>query len=101
MELQEPTDAQLKAEAVRLLCFMIVCARGLLDEPKLGGPRRVLDATERLLDFLEGADIYDPSWGELADRVSTGKAFMQRDEDYSREFLDSLVDIATQLLLET
>ncbi len=101
MELKESNSAQLKAQAVKLLCFMISSARGLLDEPKLYGPRRLVDAAEKLLELLEEADIYDPSWREMANHIHSGKALMHRDEDYSKEFLDSLMDIATQLLLKT
>ena len=101
MELRDSPDDQLRADAFKLVCFMISSARGLLDEPKLYGPRRLVDATDMLLELLEGADTYDPSWRELANRLRSGKDPMQRDEDYSREFLDSLMDIVTQLLLET
>lgn len=101
MDLKESTNAQLKAQAIKLLCFMISSAHGLLDEPKLYGPRRLVDAAEKLLELLEGTDIYDPSWRELANHIRSGKNHMQRDEDYSREFLDSVMDIATQLLLKT
>jgi hypothetical protein len=100
MEPSDPTSPQPKAQAIMLLCFMITSARGLLDEPKLGGPRRLLDSAERLLDFLEQVDIYDSSWHELGAHIRSGKAVMQRDEDYSREYLDSLVEMATELLLE-
>jgi hypothetical protein len=101
MEPSDPTSPRAKAQAIMLLCFMITSARGLLDEPKLGGPRRLLDASERLLEFLEQVGIYDASWDELATSVRTGKSIMQRDEDYSRRYLDSLVEMATQLLLES
>ena len=102
MEPKNMTDSPNPQEqAVRLLCFMVSSARGLLDEPKLYGPRRLVDATEQLLSLLEQAGIYDRSWDELKEFIHSNRGHMQRDAEHAREFLDSLMELAVELLLET
>lgn len=39
-------------EAFELLAFLVTSARGLLDEPRAYGPRRLLRATQKLAGFL-------------------------------------------------
>jgi len=37
----------------QLLAFLITSARGCIDEPKLYGPLRLLDAASRLIEIME------------------------------------------------
>jgi len=86
--------------AIRLLCFMISSARGLIDEPKLYGPRRLVDGAEMLLELLEALGMQESSLSDLKERIHDGKQLMQRDEAYSRSFLDELMLLATELLMQ-
>ena len=47
------TDGLLSDKHFQLLAFLITSARGCIDEPKLYGPLRLLDAASRLIEIME------------------------------------------------
>jgi len=47
------TDGLLSDKHFQLLAFLITSARGCVDEPKLYGPLRLLDAASRLIEIME------------------------------------------------
>ncbi|NJE60701.1 DUF6092 family protein [Thermococcus sp. 21S7] len=46
------TDGLLSDRHFQLLAFLITSARGCVDEPKLYGPLRLLDAASRLIEIM-------------------------------------------------
>ncbi|NJD98493.1 hypothetical protein E3E26_01585 [Thermococcus sp. LS1] len=47
------TEGLLSDRHFQLLAFLITSARGCIDEPKLYGPLRLLDAASRLIEIME------------------------------------------------
>lgn len=62
-------SAQLESGVISLLCHMIVSARGLVGEPKIYGPLRLMEATQHLIDLAEGWGIRHELLMEVAKRI--------------------------------
>jgi hypothetical protein len=72
-----------------LVGFLLTSAHGLYDEPAGYGPRRLLDATRRLLAALEAGGMSDPFLTELRQAMDAKRAGGIEDEAL-RAFLDQL-----------
>lgn len=71
--------------------FMVVSARGLLDEPAHYGPFRLVDATSRLVTALERNGMATGELTALRDRIEAGKQTGMGSTEEFRAFLDELV----------
>jgi len=54
---------------IKLVCFMAVSARGLMDEPQIYGPMRLMEATQRLIALAEDCGIHHELLTEVAKRI--------------------------------
>ena len=75
-----------------LLAFLITSARLCVDEPKLYGTFRLVDAASRLLGFaLESDQLEDKqSLQQLKDEIDEKKFLMTTDQEGYVQFLDDL-----------
>lgn len=81
-----------------LLCFMVVSARGLVDEPGIYGPFRLIDGASRLIGALAASGYSDEFVALMRERIDTGKLTIQTDMDAFVDFLDSTaVGLAKEL----
>lgn len=60
---------QLESGVIRLLCFLAVSARELVDEPKIYGPMRLVEAAQRLVELAEDSGIRHDLLTEVAQRI--------------------------------
>ena len=70
--------------------FMVVSARGLMDEPASYGPFRLIDAASRLIAFLEQQDLSTEALTRLRDAIEEGKTSCMATPEEFRDFLDTL-----------
>lgn len=63
--------APIESGMIDLLCFMAVSARGLLDEPKIYGPMRLMEASQHLTELAEASGIHNELLAEAAQRIET------------------------------
>jgi len=75
-----------------LLCYMATSARGCVDEPKLYGPFRLVDAIERIINIIEEKEEGYEFYPELKKKIQNNKYKMMQDEDEFIEFLDDIVE---------
>jgi hypothetical protein len=72
--------------------FMITSARGLLDEPELYGPLRLIDGTSRLCGILEKEVETDREFlTRLREKIDQGKFSVMTDVDTFTNMLDEVV----------
>lgn len=76
-----------------LFCYMSSSARGLVDEPKLYGPLRLLETMERIIDVMEANDMSDEFYRELKKKIKENKYTVMHDEERFIEFLDEIVSM--------
>lgn len=85
-------EDQLEVEVVNLICFLIVSARGLMDEPRIYGPMRLMEATQRLIKLAEHCGIRSELVTGVEERI---KAFpldsLPEGKEKFVEFMDDLV----------
>ncbi|MDI6894713.1 MAG: DUF6092 family protein [Bacillota bacterium] len=82
----------------RYLCYLASSAAGLVDEPRLYGPFRLVDAAERLIDIMSELGWSDPFLNELHDFIAREKDGVMTDEEGFVAFLNQVVDrLATEL----
>lgn len=81
----------------RLLAYIISSSIGCLKEPKIYGPLRLIDTTEKLIKlFIEQGYIKGEKYIELADIINEGKYSCMDDE---LEF-EQMLNKASKKLLE-
>lgn len=79
--------------------YMLTSARGLIDEPRLYGPFRLIDGVSRLCGILEEEESsYRDFFRALKARVDKGKYAVMSDEESFVKLLDDLVLDFTQRL---
>lgn len=77
-----------------ILCFLIISARGCLDEPQIYGPLRLLDAYCRIVETMASNNLNE-FWKELKDKVESFKYLAMADEDGFKAHLDqAIVEVA-------
>lgn len=85
-----------KEEMFELLVYMITSASGLKGEPKIYGPLRLIEASQRLAELMLGEDEGDADLKELIRIIENGKRKSSTDEDGFYEMLD----VATEKLVD-
>lgn len=75
----------------RHLCYLASGAAGLVAEPHLYGPFRLVDAAERLIGIMRELDMSDPFLDDVAAFIAAEKESVMTDETRFVAFLDELV----------
>ena len=95
------TDKEIYRELMDLMGFMITSARGLLDEPPLYGPFRLIDGASRICSILEGKVESDSDFlMRLRSKIDEGKFSVMTDVDTFKLMLDEIVIDFTKKLKE-
>jgi hypothetical protein len=84
-------DRALNDEALELVAYMVSSARGLVDENRMYGPLRLLDAAGRLIAFVDGKDITDGFLLRTRALIDSRKHEAATDPEAFVGFLDELV----------
>lgn len=81
-----------------LLCFMAASAEGCVDEPKLYGPLRLVEAMERLIKIMEEEDAAGTFLLDEKKKIEENKKLTTSGEEEFVNFLEELVsDFAEKL----
>lgn len=83
---------QMESGVISLLCFLAVSARGLVDEPRMYGPMRLMQVAERLINLAEDCGIRHELLAEVAGRIEE-----QGIEDLREEFIGFMDDLIALL----
>ena len=82
---------ELEQEFFELVCYMVTSARNLIQENKLYGPLRLVDAVSRLVDVLEKLDLKSSRLEVIQGRIKDGEDTVMESEEKSTAFLENLV----------
>ncbi len=74
----------------KVLSFLITSARGCVDEPKLYGPLRLIDAAARLIDVMEAEGKVNDDLRRLRDLIREKMYLVMYDEEGFIKFLDEV-----------
>ena len=74
-----------------LLGYMLTSARGLIDEPPLYGPFRLLDGASRLCGFLDDVAGYGDFYSSLKEKIDERKFLVMTDTEEFVKLLDEAV----------
>lgn len=74
-----------------LLCYVLTSARGLIDEPKIYGPFRLIETASRLILILEKHDMADEFLKKERKKIDEEKHSVMKSEEKFRGFLDKLI----------
>ena len=89
MDTQEKNEFE--QEFFELVCFMVTSARNLIQENRLYGPLRLVDAASRLVDILEKLDLKSPRLEAIQERIEEGEDTVMESEKKFTAFLENLV----------
>ncbi len=84
------TGSILRDKHFQLLAFLITSARGCVDEPKLYGPLRLLDAASRLIDIMEDEGRSSEEISRLKELIDENIDVLMYDEEEFIRLLDEL-----------
>jgi len=82
---------EFEQEFFELICFMVTSARNLIQENRLYGPLRLVDAVSRLVDILEKLDLKSPRLEAIRERIEKGEDTVMESEEKFTAFLENLV----------
>jgi len=82
---------ELEQEFFELICYMVTSARNLIQENKLYGPLRLVDAVSRLVDVLEKLDLKSPRLEVIQGQIKDGEDTVMESEEKFTAFLENLV----------
>ena len=92
------SDEEFKYEIVKLVTYMIVSAKGLVIEPKLYGPLRLIDSVSRLVDILNRKGLATKELLELKKKIDERKMVLMSSNEEFIKLLNELVIDATKIL---
>jgi len=78
-----------------VICYTIISARGLVEEPKLYGPLRMIDISGRLLDILSCKDMEFPLLPVFKKKIENTKNSLIEGE---ASFVSNLDSLATNVI---
>jgi len=84
-------SSSIENKAFELICYMITSACNLLNENRLYGPFRLLDAANRLITVLEEEGVKSKRLKEIQERIVAGQNSVMEDEKIFADFLQDLV----------
>lgn len=92
-------DRELYRGLFELTGYMLTSARGLIEEPQLYGPFRLLDGVSRLCGILENKEIgYGDFFSELKEKIDEKKYTVISDEDaFIRMMDDAVLDFTRKM----
>ena len=82
---------EFEQEFFELVCFMVTSARNLIQENRLYGPLRLVDAVSRLVSILEKLDLKSPRLAEIQEQIEEGEDTVMESEEKFTVFLENLV----------
>jgi hypothetical protein len=82
---------RLYRDLFELIGYMLTSARGLIDEPQLYGPFRLLDGVSRLCASLDEDAGYDDFFSRLKQKIDERKFLVMTDIDGFVKLLDEAV----------
>jgi hypothetical protein len=82
---------EFEQEFFELICFMVTSARNLIQENRLYGPLRLVDAVSRLVDILEKLNLKSPRLKAIQERIEEGENTVMESEEKFTAFLENLV----------
>ena len=86
------SDIDIYRGLFELTGYMLTSARGLIEEPQLYGPFRLLDGVTRLCGILEKEDSgYGDFFSELKAKIDEKKFTVMTDEDAFIGMMDDVV----------
>jgi hypothetical protein len=85
-------DKELYRELMELMGFMITSARGLLDEPQMYGPFRLIDGASKLCAIMENrVEVDNELLARIKDKIDEGKFNVMTDLNSFTSMLDEVV----------
>jgi hypothetical protein len=82
---------EFEQEFFELVCFMVTSARNLIQENRLYGPLRLVDAVSRLVSILEKLDLKSPRLAAIQEQIEEGEDTVMESEEKFTVFLENLV----------
>ena len=83
---------KLESEAISLACFLAASAKELFNDPKFYGPMRLIEATQRLAETVEGSGVRSELLSEVSQRIEAFplESLPEGEEEFV-SFIDELV----------
>lgn len=94
--------SRLVKELFELIGYFLTSARGLIDEPRMYGPFRLIEGVSRICNFLEEEESpYQAFCTRLREKIDMEKFSVMNNEEAFIKLLDEVVlDYARQLKKE-
>lgn len=101
MAYPDMNTAELQAGILELLCYLLTSARGVIYEPRLYAPYRLVEGARRLILLMDEAGTARPEWRSVADEIERSVMRAITDEEACKRILDDLVLRLTAQLKES
>lgn len=89
--MSDPDRAELAAALEEVVGFLVVSARGLMDEPAEYGPMRLVDAADRLVQTLEEQGLTTADTAAIRDGIEAALDAWGASSEECAAALDALI----------
>lgn len=87
-------SAKLESEVISIICFLAVSARELMNDPKIYGPMRLMETTQRLIEMAEKCGVRNELFTEVAKRIEEAPLNdLPNSEDEFSQFMNDLISL--------
>jgi len=90
-------NKKLESGIIDLICFMAVGARELMNDPKIYGPMRLMEATQRLADLAEACGIPNEIFAQVSQKIAAAP-MEGLPNDGEKEFVQAMDDLIAFLV---
>ncbi len=84
-------DRSVEPKVFELVCYMVTSACNLLNENRLYGPFRLVDAASRLIALMAEEGVESARLQQIRERILAGQYSVMDDEKAFSDFLQDLV----------
>jgi hypothetical protein len=92
---------ELQEAFLELLTYLATSARGAVDEPKLYGPLRLIEAVQRTIYLMDRFDLSDDDLNGIAERFIDEAMVISTDEAQCATFTDEMALLFARKLRDT
>ena len=79
----------LRRTLLELLTYLATSARGVVDEPRLYGPLRLMEAASRIIHLMDRLGLSDDDLNTLASQILAGAMILSTNDEWCKTFTDS------------
>jgi len=94
-------EEDLREQILFILCYLATSARGVLFEPRLYAPYRLLEGLNRIIGHMKEIGLSDPEWIAINEEIDQNIIKILSDEEACKLTIDNIICRLTRQLIDS